>query len=465
MDMPETNKDNKSPQTKTDSNSDSIMLNTIPDNQPIVQINSDESNLTLKLNQIQQHYNEEIQNIKMQIENIQLDYDSKINELKRELTLKDKEIELLNRENQLLKDINCKQTVSGMETKNITESSSYEPMNIMMESIKTLLEQSRIQQQAIINSIYTPRIELPTFDGDPLKYYPFLCTFQHTVDSKITDDSVKLDILVQHCSNEVRNLLQCCLIKKPTEGFALAKQLLKDRYGDPERIATAWMERLLQRPSIKNIKDLQTYANDLKTCCETLKSLDHMNELDSITNLRILAQKLPDEVYTRWVIKNYSIRETEYRHGNLIELLAFIDRIVEETHNATFPPRYDEFHDATLNTNSSKVNISHHQTHHGHCPACNDNHHHHLNQCASFRNMSVNQRQEFINDLNLCHNCFQPHPTENCHRNWKCDINGCGERHNRWLHPVNYNNSNKLRNPKGIASFKSTNIKRQRSNI
>ena len=159
------------------------------------------------------------------------------------------------------------------------------------------MDESRQQQQTIVDSINTPRIELSKYDGNPLRYWPFIRSFENVVEAKTKDNSLRLDTLIQHCTGEVNDLLQCCLLKGPDEGYTLARTMLKETYGDDETIATAWLNRILKRPKLKFTRDIRAYANGLKTCRETLQTMKYLNELETRTNLRSIAQKLPDHIY------------------------------------------------------------------------------------------------------------------------------------------------------------------------
>ena len=314
---------------------------------------------------------------------------------------------------------------------------------ILAEALKTIMEESRQQQQMIVDSINTPRIQLSKYDGSPLKYWPFIRSFENTVEAKTKDNSIRLDTLIQHCTGEVNDLLQCCLLKEPNEGYALARTMLKDTYGDDETIATAWLDRILKRPKLKSLRDIRTFANDLKTCQETLKTMKYLSELETRTNLRAIAEKLPDHIYDRWVMANYNIKEKEGCSGNLAEIIKFLDRVAREATDTTFPardidPSHNKSHKQIHATNIEPIDQmsnSPSQRNSYSCRMCKDSHY--LNQCSIFRGLSVAERTDFVKCQDLCMNCFRSgHQAETCTYSWVCNIEGCGAKHNRWLHPT-----------------------------
>ena len=120
-------------------------------------------------------------------------------------------------------------------------------------------------------------------------------------------------------------------------------------------------------------------------------------------------------------------------------MIKFIERVAKEATDTTFPARdvekikkqihatSIELTDHTNNYSRQKTSLS--------CPMCKGAHY--LNKCNGFRGLSVSERTEFVNNRGLCLNCFHSgHVAETCTYTWVCNIEGCGAKHNRWLHPT-----------------------------
>jgi hypothetical protein len=167
------------------------------------------------------------------------------------------------------------------------------PHTTFADVLQQMMNDTRMHQQSLVDSLQRPKIELMTFDGDPLKYWPFIRAFTNAVDSKSDDDGSKLNSLMQYCSGKARSLLQCCLVKEPTEGYRLAWELLKERFGNNDVISQAWIAKILDRPKIKNTQGLQTFADELRTCRETLLTMGYLNELETRRSLCQIVEKLP----------------------------------------------------------------------------------------------------------------------------------------------------------------------------
>lgn len=114
-----------------------------------------------------------------------------------------------------------------------------------------VIQQSLQRQQESTLALTLPQSEVPTFSGDPIKYWRFIRAFQKVIESKTTSDSARLYHLIQYTSGEVQELVSSCLPMKPEEVYQEARTLLKKRYSQSYHIATAYVNKLTKRPPIK----------------------------------------------------------------------------------------------------------------------------------------------------------------------------------------------------------------------
>ena len=305
---------------------------------------SEEHDSTQQIHELEETLERERRKHKLKILELQREAELMKQRLEQQLQLREHEAKIKEEENIYLQAL---RKTKGKDTSTPTQdqtshlslgiSGIADSSTVLAEVLKTIMEESRLQLQTIINNFTIPKIEISKFDGNPLRYWPFIRSFENAVENRIKDNSIRLDILVQHCTGEVHDLLQCCLLKNPNEGYALARTLLKETYGDDEAIACAWLDKILKRPRLKALKDIRAYANDLKTCHEILHTMSYLNELETRSNLRAIAEKFPDYIYDRWVEENYSIRERKGRPGNLSDIIKFVERIAKEASDSTFP--------------------------------------------------------------------------------------------------------------------------------
>ena len=111
------------------------------------------------------------------------------------------------------------------------------------------MEQMLLQQQRHTLALMLPQPEVPTFDGNPIEYQNFIRAFETLIELKTDSDSTRLYYLIQYTASDVRELLKGCLSMNARDVYAEARRLLKQRYGQNYKIATAYMDRVTNGPS------------------------------------------------------------------------------------------------------------------------------------------------------------------------------------------------------------------------
>ena len=84
---------------------------------------------------------------------------------------------------------------------------------------------------------------------------------------------------------------------RPERGYARARQLLKDRFGDEFIIAELWGQRLLNAGTRMPLRE---FADELCACYEPLDTLDVLEELQAQSNLSEIVKKLPSHLQNEW---------------------------------------------------------------------------------------------------------------------------------------------------------------------
>ncbi len=97
-----------------------------------------------------------------------------------------------------------------------------------------------IQQQQLTS---LPKREIQIFDGDPLQYPSFIRAFENGIESKSDSYSDCLYYLKQFTRGRPRDLVMSCQHVDPERGYAQAKALLQEHFGDEQMIAAAYMEK------------------------------------------------------------------------------------------------------------------------------------------------------------------------------------------------------------------------------
>ena len=152
------------------------------------------------------------------------------------------------------------------------------------DSLVHIIQQGQQQQKQLLNAVQIPKVELMTFDGDPLSYWGFIRMFDNCVEKDTVDSGSKLSCLLQYTSGKVaRSVIQCCAVMRPEQGYARARQLLEERFGNAFVITETWINKVTNGPVIKPHErhKLQEYADELRSCAETLQAMGNFAEISS----------------------------------------------------------------------------------------------------------------------------------------------------------------------------------------
>ena len=184
-----------------------------------------------------------------------------------------------------------------------------------------------VQQQ---RSFSLPPRDIPTFDGDPLQYNIFIKAFEQGVEEKAGRADC-LYYLEQFTRGQPRELVRSCQHMTPERGYAVAKDLLQEHFGNQYKIVTAYMEKAFAWQTIKSedVKTLQAYSLFLRGCCNVMEELEYMQEMDMPVNMRVIISKLPFKMREQWRNIPYDIMERTNDRAHFMDLVAFIERRVK----------------------------------------------------------------------------------------------------------------------------------------
>jgi len=329
------------------------------------------------------------------------------------------------------------------------------------------LQQLLGQHKQLFLTLTPPHAEVQTFDRDPVYYCNFIRSFENLIEAKTKNSSTKLYYLVQYTAGDVQELMRSCLSMQPDEGYQEARRLLKSRYGQSYKIATAYVNRVTNGPPIRHEdgEALQKFSVLLTSCKNTLKEIGCLNKIENPDSLQRVVERLPFQLRQRWRDVADDITSNKQREITFEDVARFGESKARALNHPIFgnvsgelksqgkdpkkrKPRHgDSF--ATLgvvpvsgsNENSSAGADPTKAT--PKCHLCNGDHW--LTRCREFKKQSVEQRLTFVRKKGLCENCFQTgHTVRSCPKNSYCKIPACRTKHSTFLHPKapDHNNGN-----------------------
>ena len=115
------------------------------------------------------------------------------------------------------------------------------------------------------------------------------------IEAKTMSYSARMYYLVQYTAGDVQELMRSCLAMDPEEGYREAGKLLAKRYGQPYKIASAYVERITNGPAIKaeDGAALQSFSVLLITCKNTLNEIGYLSKIENPDSLKKVVARLP----------------------------------------------------------------------------------------------------------------------------------------------------------------------------
>ena len=183
------------------------------------------------------------------------------------------------------------------------------------------------QQQLQILAMSLPQPEISAFSGNPVKYSNFVRAFENLTESKTSSPNSRLYYLIQYTSGEVKELMQSCLSTDPAEGCKTARALLKDRYGQSYKIATALIDQVTKSPDIKadDGPALQRYSVLLTSCKNSLKEIGYLSKIKNPDTLQRIIGRLPLWLRQRWRERADHITEDLKREVTIGDIAEFVE--------------------------------------------------------------------------------------------------------------------------------------------
>lgn len=324
------------------------------------------------------------------------------------------------------------------------ESNILQVLNKQNEITEMLVKQNQLSQ--------LPVKEITVFKGDPLTFKSFIRAFEQTIEIKTDDESEKLYYLLQYTAGEPQELVRSCEHMPHRKAYKEAKRLLERHFGDELVIASAYVEKALQWPSIKaeDGKAMSAYALFLTGCKNTMEDVEYMDEMDNPTNMRIVMSKLPFKIRERWRNTAYDIKEQRGRRAKFADLVKFIDRQAKIATDPLFGnlqdksmiPKGDKLKDTTPtkymksgvkgSSFATQITVERNQyvapkpapsekpapvtavnAFEPPCHYCQNNHA--LESCRKIQQLAHKDRTDFLRNKGLCFGCLTPgHMIKTC---------------------------------------------------
>ncbi|XP_038046026.1 uncharacterized protein LOC119720434 [Patiria miniata] len=183
-----------------------------------------------------------------------------------------------------------------------------------------------------------PKCELVKFNGDPLDYWVFIQSFDGAVGNTSVGANAKLNRLFQYCEGEALEVIRCCAMMQPDEGYAKARELLRERFGNDYRISETWVRRLTEGQQIMpgDCRAVQKMADELRSCTLALKAMDKLDEIDTKRSLALIMKKLPQYLQSKWRSMAVQHLDETGRYPSINKLVKFTSKAARDANDPIY---------------------------------------------------------------------------------------------------------------------------------
>lgn len=338
------------------------------------------------------------------------------------------------------------------------------PQQVVVQNL-TSQQLAEMMASAMKNKGSTQSQNLPEFYGASSAWLSFKKAFEAT--RGLYCESENLIRLQNALKGPARDATRCLFTGTPSCDEVM--QLLANRFGRPDALVIAEMDRLRALPRlVDNPKEICEFANTIANTVATVKSLNRPHYLYSPEVVRQLVEKIPSALRHLY----YKFAKTRpVDQPGLVTLMEFFNESADEcggyapaektaeerreraTKKAPARTYVAQEHSSKENnsvkTESSRVK----------CPVC-DKDGHTARNCGIFEKAETQERWTIAKQKKLCFRCLRVRRLNHFCKVKKCDVGGCETLHHPLLHserPSSNSNSDSIeKNANVIESSAST---------
>ncbi|XP_062533405.1 uncharacterized protein LOC134202420 [Armigeres subalbatus] len=283
--------------------------------------------------------------------------------------------------------------------------------------------------------------DLPSFSGNPADWPVFISSFMNTTLACGYSSAENLCRLQRSLKGVAYEAVQSRLLLP--ESVPHIMETLHLLYGRPELLIAALLEKVRSAPSPK-VDKFQTiidFGMSIQSLCDHLEVAGQVAHLSNPSLLAELVAKLPPHLQLEWGSYLQGFSEV-----NLKTFSSFMSSVVRTVSKVTVYNSSSGRSSAFVV--KSKGNVNAHCSDKKYsvemisstkreevkvCPVCKSAGHR-VQDCRSFKTLSIDDRWKRIQSIGLCRNCLSSHGRRSCRKTSICGTDGCEYRHHPLLH-------------------------------
>lgn len=290
----------------------------------------------------------------------------------------------------------------------------------------------------LVQNLSLPKVDVECFDGSPLNFHHFMRNFEVNVADRLSDDSQRLNYLINLCKGSVKEAIRPCVMLPSDKGYKEALDILRRCYGKTHDIVQAAISSLFNIPCLSHgdVEGLKVLSTQMRRCLFTLEQIGRASDVDCTAYLVRIIEKLPRQLQERWAEVADSIISVD-KEPTFRELMEFIEKRTSVASNLYGQLALRHVNPG-LNVRPRSTMMALQQSTCLKCVECGKDHN--LQECQNFLDKSVTGRMDTVKKNKICFMCLRAnHLAKDCRKQNRCSEFGCGRRHHPLLHPVNAN--------------------------
>ena len=296
-----------------------------------------------------------------------------------------------------------------------------------MELEKQLLDQkleAAIKQNEIsakTAAVKLPKLSITPFNGTAIDWLRFESQFSAMIDSQSVSAVAKFSHLKELLAPRVRNAIDGLPFNE--DGYKRAINYLRDKYGNPDELAGAYVINLLEIPAIIDSRDLAKIHHFYEKLLFNVESLQTLGKLESVQGVAyyVIVKKL--EPLRSELATHVTGDWRSWTFANLLEALrkwTTTNPIAESSGKSGSSKRASATSERAFHSQDRHVSI---------CVYC-DGEHHRSSECDKVS--TPEERKAFLANNKLCFNCAAgQHNAISCPSKLSCRV--CRKRHHTSL--------------------------------
>ncbi len=303
--------------------------------------------------------------------------------------------------------------------------------------------QSTPPQSQNTNSHRLPKLALPVFNGNPLKWQTFWDSYKVAIhENSSLSDIQKFTYLKAQVSSEAAQSIEGLPLTE--SNYAQSVEILEQRFGQPHKITNAHMQALLDLPCPSDsVSTLRQFYDSMENHIRGLEALGKKQDTYGDLLVPIILSKLPSTIKRSLIRENGSTQwSVEQLRKSILKEIQILEA-GEETDSFNQMSQLRKSVNTLPSTSTLLTNASGKFGNHANakesyspkkrttnkrlCIFCSG--HHHPNECTVVNDPAA--RKNIVFEAKLCFNCLNTHRVSDCNSRNRC--RRCNKKHHTSL--------------------------------